>query len=292
MIVTDLAPAIGARIKGVRVDRLRAGEFGEILRLLLERQVVCIEGDGNLAPDDQLAFARRLGPVQTYPFGKPVDGSLGVYRIVKEKDSTSNFGGVWHTDSPYHRIPPAYTVLRAVEIPRHGGDTLVASMQAAYDALPPATKERVANLDGIFTATKVHGSRRASRFPIGDVERIDNEARADQHFIHPLVPIHPLTGSKHLYLSACHMSGVIGMPAAEADKLIQKLSRHIIDERFCGRIRWSVGAVVVIDNRCAQHYALNDYHGQRREVHRVLVGGRTPPSRQPSSEQVLDAVSC
>lgn len=274
-----IAPEIGARISGVRLDQLKPGEFDEIMRVLLDRHVVCIEGQDAIDPDAHVAFAARLGDIEPYPFGKPLDGHPGVFRIIKEKDSTSNFGGVWHTDSPYHEIPPAYTVLRGVDIPSGGGDTLVASMCAAYDALPGEVKDRIDGLDGIFTASKVHGSG-GPRFAIGDVQRVDDGERADQVFHHPLVRTHPLTGRKGLYVSACHMTGVVGLPDPEAAELIDELSQQIIDPRFVGRVRWEPGLVVVIDNRCVQHHALNDYHGQRREIHRVLVSDGMTPNRE------------
>jgi taurine dioxygenase len=287
----DITPVIGSRISGVQLARLRTQEFSDIMQILSDRQVICIDGQESLGPAGHLAFARMLGTIEEYPFGEPIEGNPGVFRIVKDKDSTSNFGGVWHTDSPYHEIPPAYTVLRGIDIPRAGGDTLVASMSAAYDALPAETQQRIAELDGVFTASKVHGSSRAADFALGDVRRVRNQARADQTFVHPLVRAHPLTGRKSLYVSACHMSGVIGMDAVGSARLIQTLSRHVIQERFCGRIRWSAGLVVVIDNRCVQHYALNDYHGQRREIHRVLVGDGMAPSRQERKGGVAGAIS-
>ena len=290
MQVSDIAPAIGARISGVHLDRLPTQAFADILAILDDRQVICVEGQDDLTPAGHLAFARQLGAVEDYPFGAPLAGHPGIFRIVKEQSSTSNFGGVWHTDSPYHKIPPAYTVLRGIDIPHSGGDTLVASMRAAYEALPTATQERIAELDGVFTASKVHGTSRATNFSIGDVHRVHDDARADQTFTHPLVRVHPGTGRPGLYVSACHMAGVLGLGQAEADRLIEELSRHIIDDRFSGRIRWSVGLLVVIDNRCVQHYALNDYQGQRREIHRVLVGDGKPPSRERMTKEVLDAL--
>ncbi|WP_024804041.1 TauD/TfdA family dioxygenase [Nocardia sp. BMG51109] len=290
MRAADIAPAIGSRVTGVRLDRLGPGEFDRITRLVLDRHVVCLEGQQNLDPSAHLAFARRLGTVEEYPFGRPLDGYPGIFRIIKERDSSSNFGGVWHTDSPYHEVPPAYTVLRGVDIPERGGDTLVASMCAAYDALPGDVKERIEDLDGVFTASKVHGSGRATNFSIGDVARIDDRDRADRTFAHPLVRRHPQTGRKGLYVSACHMSGIVGLPPAEAERLIAELSRHLVDDRFTGRIRWSAGLVVVIDNRCVQHHALNDYHGRRREIHRVLVSDGRAPSRELRGGAV-DAIS-
>ncbi|AOK31659.1 MULTISPECIES: TauD/TfdA dioxygenase family protein [Burkholderia] len=283
MQVVDIAPAIGARISGMRIDRLGPDEFGKIMQVLLDRHVVCIDGREALNPDAHLSFARRLGTIAEYPFGKPLNGYPGIFRIVKERDSTSNFGGVWHTDSPYHAIPPAYTVLCGVDIPRHGGDTLVANMCAAYEALPADMKERIASLDGIFTASKVHGSG-TPRFSIGDVQRIDNRSRADQTYIHPIVRTHPSTGRNGLYVSACHMTGIVGMSMLESDQLIKQLSQQIVDTRFVGRVRWTRGLLVVIDNRCVQHYALNDYHGQRREIHRVLVSDGIAPSRARQRE--------
>ncbi|WP_050788098.1 MULTISPECIES: TauD/TfdA family dioxygenase [Actinomycetes] len=133
--------------------------------------------------------------------------------------------------------------------------------------------------DGLFTASKVHGSA-GPRFAIGDVQRVDDTARAGKAFLHPLVHTHPLTGRKGLYVSACPLTGVAGLADAEAAELIEQLFRQVVAPRFVSRVRWAAGLVVMIDNRCVQHYALNDYHGQRREIHRVPVSDDGAPSRK------------
>ncbi|KOG86880.1 TauD/TfdA dioxygenase family protein [Streptomyces varsoviensis] len=271
--------AFGAEITGVDLAALDDTGFAALAGILRERRVLCVRGQAHLAPTRFLEFARRFGDVTPYPFGEPMEGVPEILRIIKEPSSKGNFGGVWHTDSPYHEIPPSHTVIMGIDIPEGGGDTLVADMRAAYEALPQEVKDRIRDMDGIFTATRVHGSAGAG-LELGDVKRVADRKRADQEFRHPLVRTHPETGLPGLYVSACHMSGLAGLPADEAHSLIDYLADHVVRDEFTARIRWTRGTVAVLDNRCVQHKALNDYPGRRREIHRIqITDGRRPTRR-------------
>ncbi|KAA6214292.1 TauD/TfdA family dioxygenase [Streptomyces albofaciens JCM 4342] len=271
--------AFGAEITGVDLAALDDAAFTALAGILRDRHVLCIRGQAHLSPAQFLGFARRFGTVTPYPFGEPMEGLPEILRIIKEPESRGNFGGVWHTDSPYHEIPPSHTVIMGIDIPESGGDTLVADMTAAYEALPQDVKSRIQGLDGVFTATKVHGSA-AAGLELGDVTRVADRTRADQEFRHPLVRVHPETGLPTLYVSACHMSGVAGLPRDAAQPLIDFLAGHVVREEFTARIRWTRGTVVVLDNRCVQHKALNDYPGLRREIHRVQITDGCRPTRR------------
>ena len=277
--VTAMNGRFGAEIRGVDLSALDDAAFAALAEVLRDRHVLCIRDQVHLAPTEFLGFARRFGAVMPYPFGEPMEGIPEILRIIKEPASEGNFGGVWHTDSPYHEVPPSHTVLMGIDIPESGGDTLVADMSAAYEALTPEVKIRIQDMDGVFTATKVHGSG-AANLQLGDVTRVADKARADQEYRHPLVRIHPETGLPTLYVSACHMSGLAGLSHDEAQPLIDCLAGHIVRDEFTARIRWARGTVVVIDNRCVQHKALNDYPGRRREIHRIQITDGYPPARR------------
>lgn len=277
--MTAMNGTFGAEITGVDLSALDDATFAALAEILRARHVLCIRDQAHLSPTQFLGFARRFGTVTSYPFGEPMEGLPEILRIIKEPASKGNFGGVWHTDSPYHEIPPSHTVIMGIDIPESGGDTLVADMSAAYEALTHDVKHRIQDMDGVFTATKVHGSA-AADLQLGDVARVADKVRADQEFRHPLVRIHPETGLPTLYVSACHMSGLAGLPYDEAQPLIDSLAGHIVREEFTARIRWTHGTVVVLDNRCVQHKALNDYPGQRREIHRIQITDGYRPTRR------------
>ncbi|KOV61439.1 TauD/TfdA dioxygenase family protein [Streptomyces sp. MMG1121] len=268
----------GAEVTGADLSALDDATFAALAEMLRDRHVLCVRGQEHLSPAEFLGFARRFGTVAPYPFGEPMAGLPEILRIIKEPTSKGNFGGVWHTDSPYHEIPPSHTVLMGIDIPESGGDTMVADMSAAYEALTQEMKNRIHDLDGVFTATKVHGSA-APELHLGDVARIADTVRADQEYRHPLVRAHPETGLPTLYVSACHMSGLAGLPHVQAQALIDSLAGHIVKDEFTARIRWARGTVVVLDNRCVQHKALNDYPGQRREIHRIQITDGSRPRR-------------
>ncbi|MGW7515330.1 TauD/TfdA dioxygenase family protein [Streptomyces sp. NPDC054796] len=280
MTVRPLGGAFGAEVHGIDLADDGPGLHQALADVLAEHHVLCVREQSGLSPAAFLAFARRFGRVTGYPFGRSMEGFPDILRVIKEPATEVNFGGVWHTDSPYHEIPPSHTVLLGVDIPGTGGDTLVADMCAAYEALDEGTKARIDHVDGVFSAAKVHGSR-SDDLRLGDVVRVSDQPRADREFHHPIVRTHPVTGRRGLYVSACHMTGLAGMAPEEAEPLIAFLTEHVVRPEFTSRIRWTPGTVVVIDNRCVQHKALNDYPGHRREIHRIQVSDDRRPVRTP-----------
>jgi taurine dioxygenase len=196
-----------------------------------------------------------------------------VVAVVKKEDEKVNFGGLWHTDTSYLERPPMGSVLYAVEVPKIGGDTLWNNMYMAYDALSPTLQNMLTGLRGINSAEKPDAA-------VGRTHRIAEAPKDAQAIVttasHPIVRTHPETGRKALYCAAAHTMHIDGMTVEESRPLLQYLYSVQQREEFGCRIHWKRGMVAFWDNRCAQHNALNDYHGYRREMHRVTLEGEVP----------------
>ena len=183
--------ALGAEISGVN---LAAGvddaTFEEIHRAWLEHQVIFFR-DQRITPAQQTAFAERFGELDVYPFIQPLPGHPNVIPIVKEQDTRFNFGGGWHSDMSYQEKPCKATLLYAIQVPERGGDTLFASMTAAYDALSEGMQDLIGGMRAVFTAAKVHGAAGLYKNADHPMDMKQNAARAARRHLHPLVRTHP-----------------------------------------------------------------------------------------------------
>ncbi|MBW2282026.1 MAG: TauD/TfdA family dioxygenase [Deltaproteobacteria bacterium] len=272
-----LIGALGAEIRGLDLAKpIDDATFAEIERAFLEYQAICFRGQ-KLTPDDQLAFAARFGEIDTYPFVQPLEGYEGIVPIVKEPETRINFGGGWHTDTSYMPQPPKATLLYGVDIPERGGDTMFSNTYAAYDDLSDGLKQLLEGRTAVFTASAVHGARGAySHVKAGDVKRRQDESQAELRVEHPVFRTHPDTGRKAIYVGRFHVERLSGMRVDESAPLLSFLTSHAVKPEYTMRFQWEPGTVLIWDNRCVQHNALNDYPGQRREVHRVTIKGDTP----------------
>ena len=233
--------------------------------------------DQELEPADLMQVGARFGEPCYYPFVTGIEGYPFIFEVVKEESETVNFGGNWHSDTAYLLQPPLATLLHALETPTHGGDTLFASTYAAYDALSEGMRAMVDKLVGVNSASlKVTGGRRKMHSTIGGMKVHDIENADGYESEHPVVRTHPDTGRKALYLSRSHTLRFRDMSEEESRPLIDFLQAHQTRPEFTCRVRWSPGTLTVWDNRCTQHSAVNDYHGQRRRMRRLTVGAQTP----------------
>jgi taurine dioxygenase len=229
--------------------------------------------DQDLPPDRLLALARRFGTPVEYPFLKGIEGFPEIITVSKLEDEKINFGGVWHSDTTYLQEPPMATLLVAREVPEAGGDTIFANQYLAYETLSDGMKRLLAGLKGVASSAKADSSRTRE-------DRIKSDGSADARKLltaeHPVVRTHPETGRKALYVNRAHTVGFAGMTEEESTPLLEFLFHHQIRPEFTCRFRWTVGSLAIWDNRCAQHYAVNDYAGQRRIMQRVTLAGDRP----------------
>ena len=273
--VVPLAGALGAEISGVSLAEPLADEVVAEIHAAWLQHLVIFFREQTITPAQQVAFARHFGELDTYPFIKPLPGHPEVIPIIKERDSRYNFGGGWHSDTSYVKCPPKATMLYAIEVPGAAGDTLFANMYAAYEALSPGLRRLLDGLVGVFTPSKVHGTGGFYQNADHAMEKqkgVDPEQRVE----HPIVRTHPETGRKALYLSMPHTERFKQMRTEESRPLMDFLVQHQTKAEFTARFRWREGSIALWDNRCVQHYALNDYHGERREMHRITIQGDAP----------------
>ncbi|NKB56321.1 MAG: taurine dioxygenase [Alphaproteobacteria bacterium] len=275
--VRRVAGSLGAEIFGVDLSRdLTNQTYDEIHEAFLDHQVLFIR-DQNLTPPQQAAFARRFGPLNEYPFVKGLEDAPEIIEIVKEPDETINFGGVWHSDTTYLDNPPLGTALYALEVPAAGGDTMYANMYDAYDTLSDGMKHMLAPLTGVSSAALRRSGGRAKGIGKTSTMTPLNMDKAETITAeHPVIRTHPETGRKALYVNSAHTVCFKGMTEEESKPLIEYLCNHAVRPEFTCRFKWEIGTLAIWDNRCVQHFAINDYHGERRRMHRATIVGDRP----------------
>jgi taurine dioxygenase len=272
-----VAGSLGAEIFGADLSRDLSNRLhDEIHQAFLDHQVLFIR-DQTLTPPQQVAFARRFGPLNEYPFVKALEDAPEIIEIVKEPHEQVNFGGIWHADTTYLENPPMGTVLYALEVPSAGGDTMYANMYDAYEALSDGMKLMLDPLVGVSSAALRRSGGRATGMSKRSSMTASNLNKADTIMAeHPAVCTHPETGRKALYVNPAHTVRFRDMTEEESKPLIEFLCDHAVRPEFTCRFKWEVGTLAIWDNRCVQHFAINDYHGERRRMHRATIEGARP----------------
>jgi len=269
--VRPIAGALGAEISGVDLSRpLGDPTVAAIRKAFLEHLVIFFRGQ-RLTPQQQLAFAKRLGEPMEYPQLKGLLECPLITPVVKLEHERVNFGGVWHSDTAYLERPPMASMLYAIEVPPRGGDTLFANQYLAYETLSEGLRETLKSLVGVNTSTKAQASRTRE-------DRL-KEAGAELKVLvgeHPVVRRHPETGRQALYVNYGHTERFKGWSEAESRPLLEYLFAHQVQPELTCRFRWEKGSIALWDNRCTQHNPVNDYHGYRRVMHRVTLAGDIP----------------
>ncbi|MEN9506249.1 MAG: hypothetical protein RI958_2175 [Actinomycetota bacterium] len=292
VVVQPMTGVIGARVcaaDGGWLDLTRIDDetLVELRRAVCEYGVVVVDRQ-QFDPASQTAFTRRLGPDAPVHFVDSMPGHPGVIRVLKEAadGAAFNFGGAWHSDFSFESSPPSFTVLHAVDVPDYGGDTVWASMYAAWEACPPAMQERLATLVALHTARDAYSPKMQDLHNGLSSMRIVCDESANDVQAHPLVTVHPETGRTVLSFNSAYVRDLRGVDPDDVGSLLAWLHRHTTDIRFTVRHRWAAGDVVIWDNRCTQHIALNDYAGSRRELHRTTVAGTVPRPASPATAAV------
>ena len=276
--VTPYSSALGALISGIDLARpVGDADFATIRQAFLDHGVIFFR-DQTLTPEQHLAFARRFAPIDINRFFKAVEGYPEIAEVRKEADQKSNIGGGWHTDHSYDEVPAMGSLLLAREVPPSGGDTLFASMSLAYEALSPGLQRTLEGLSALHSTRHVFGEDAAYARKADLDGRIGNAAAAVQDVCHPVVIRHPDTGRKTLYVNSGFTVRFEGWTTAESEPLLQYLYQFAARPEFSCRWQWQKGSLAFWDNRATWHYALNDYHGHRRLMHRVTVQGSPIPA--------------
>ncbi len=264
--IRRMGQQIGVEVTGIDVKALDDAGFAPIYQAWLDGNVLVVR-DQTLTMQDFLRYSRRFGTVVPHPSKStrhpevPEITMLGINKF--SADGTLNQAiyrrGAegWHTDGAYDAVPFKATQLYALAIPSSGGDTLFASMYAAYDALPERLQVRLNGLVGGFT----YGGRRKAQ------ALLNEEDRDWKPVFHPIVRTHPETGRKALYFDPGKIVSIEGVEDAETNDLIEELTGRMIQPAAEYRHKWRVGDIVIWDNRCSYHRAAGDYPPHEDRIH-------------------------
>ncbi|MFK8023742.1 MAG: TauD/TfdA dioxygenase family protein [Ilumatobacter sp.] len=279
--VEPQAPTIGAEISGIDLSQdLSDDQVAEIRRALLDWKVLFFR-DQDITTAQHLAFSRRFGELEVHPFAPSAPNNPEILAITHDEAAPGQENG-WHSDVTWRLEPSLGSVLRLIEGPSMGGDTLFADMYAAYDGLPDEIKERVDGLTARhdFTRFKLAMRKRgASDDEIAEMQK----QYPNPH--HPVIRTHPETGRKGIYVNAAFTKEIDGLPSEESDELLSILFKQAMYPEYQVRLRWEPNTIAFWDNRSVQHYACSDYWPQVRKVERATIIGDAPyfdPSQAPT----------
>jgi taurine dioxygenase len=267
--VERLAGALGAEVRGIDLARpLDAATRQALHEAWMEHQVLFFREQA-ISVDEHKAFARNFGELHVHPVLQQMADQGHPEIVVLESDASRPIvADRWHSDVTFEKCPPLGSILRAVAVPAAGGDTMWASMYAAYEALSDAMQRL---LSGLAAFHDGGGFRAIAR---NDAQKKDLESR--QNAVHPVVRTHPVTGRKALFVNSVFTKGIVGMKPAESRALLGFLTEHLSAPDFTCRFRWRKDSLAMWDNRCTQHRVLADALPEYRRMERVTLIGDAP----------------
>ena len=265
--VEPLTPAIGAEVSGVDLSRSLDDQTLSGLKEAWARHLVLFFRDQELTFEQHKALGRRFGELHIHP-AAPKEAEHPEILVVRGDDKVEFVAGnLWHSDVSCDAEPPMASMLRVVQVPSCGGDTLFASMYAAYEGLSDRMQRFLTGL------TAVHDGEQYYRGRYGGGNLRDGQYPAAEH---PVVRTHPVTGRPALYVNEGFTTRIKDLPLAESDAVLAFLFRHSAQPDYQCRFQWRENSMAFWDNRCTQHLAIWDYYPEIRHGYRVTIKGEAP----------------
>ena len=278
LTLDKLGPSFGAEVIGLDLRDLSDEQVVALRAAHVEHKVLFARGQ-DLTDADQVELGRRLGSTTGgVTAGHPVARSEAaehpeIYDI-DSADPEFSFSDVWHTDVTFMEKPPLGSILRAVRLPQHGGDTSWVDSQLAYESLSEPVKRLVDGLTAVHDGNREWGAylrRREGRGNIWDGEQVTELTPVE----HPVVRVHPESGRKGLFVNPGFTSHVVGVSDAESRAILDMLFAHLTKPEHTVRHRWQAGDLALWDNRSTSHYANRDY-SEKRVMRRITLAGDKP----------------
>jgi taurine dioxygenase len=270
--LSPLTPSIGAEVAGIDLrEPLSDGNKRALRQALLEWKVLFFR-DQDISTEQHLAFAGAFGPLEVHPFAPSKPGYPEVLAITHNHESRGR-ENAWHSDVTWRLEPSLGSILRAIEIPPVGGDTLFADMYAAYDGLSDEVKAKVEGATAIHDFAHFRTGMRKRGKSEAEIAEFD---RAYPPAEHPVIRTHPETGRKAIYVNVAFTQHIVGMEKSESDALLRHLYAQAAIPEYQCRFRWQKNSIAFWDNRSSQHYAASDYWPAVRRMERVTIIGDRP----------------
>ena len=263
---------VGAIVHGVDVHRENGDDVAGVLRTALHEHGVLFFHAGTPVTDDEFkAVAALFGETYVYQYGSKNKGApredVGRLDFDDAKKAIENRTSAWHTDGSSQETPPQAALLTPVHLPDAGGDTMWASMPAAFDALSSRMQHMLEGMEALHSTAAV-----VRHYAEGDPRGIFGKGES---FVHPVVITDPVTRRKMLYVNSNYTERIVGMSEWESDRLLSTLCDHVNTPEFHVRLRWELDVIAVWEERVTQHRAVADYKG-RRSLRRLVIRGDRP----------------
>ena len=265
--VIQLTPSIGATISEISLNKdLNSETIEQIYSALIKHQVIFFRGQ-DISPDTHLKLAESLGEIDPgHPVYPHVEGHQSIVLLKNDVNNRPDTND-WHKDLTFKSNPPFASILHGVKVPKVGGDTLWASMSAAYDALPNGWKEQLEGLEAIHDM----GTFRNDFYKEGGIDSVNSALKKVGSAVHKIIETHPISGLKYLNVNQSFTRNIINESQGPSDNILQFLYQHISKPEFQVRFHWEDNSIAIWDNRITQHYAVCDYLPELRHMQRVTV---------------------
>jgi taurine dioxygenase len=269
--VTRQQPRIGAEVAGIDLREPLSATQRDNLRGLLLKYKVLFFRDQPINRAQHIAFGQQFGELDVHPIVQVAEApTIQPISAKRFRDyagpgaAEKRYTNRWHTDETFRVVPPLGSILRAVDLPDLGGDTVFADAAAAYEGLADEVKERIASLRAVHSAA----------YGFGWYNDADRKAAIERQFPpveHPVVRVHPETGAKVLFVNSVFTSHIVGLDKDESDHLLAHLLAQFTLPEYQVRFKWRPGSIAFWDNRSTQHYGVWDFGDAARELERVTI---------------------
>lgn len=277
MKLRALGPRIGAEVLELDMaGQLSATTLQELEAALVRHETLVLHVP-DMTPEQHLAIAHHFGEAEVHTFYPNLGKGFEQITVIDSK--LGDRADMWHHDESFLPSPPIVTMTHARILPPTGGDTCWISMTSAYDALSPRMKQY---LDGLSAWHDMNAPMTAAlQHGIVTHERYVEVVTQNRRHLHPMVRVHPVTGRKALYVSPTYVTHIDGLPQAESRAILAYLHAHCMQVEFLFKHRWTLGDMVIWDNRSVVHNAIMDYAPHQRRMHRASVFARQPEITTP-----------
>ena len=275
MKVELLSGALGAEITGIDLRDTSDNNFKIIKDLLLEHKVIFFH-EQNISHQEQIDIAKCFGPIEHHAYVKGLPDYPEILRIVKEPFEKNNWGENWHSDVSYNPNPTQAVILKSVEIPPIGGDTMFANMELAWETLDEKLKNQIIDKKALHSSLGM--SFFVDNYAGMEAKKVDIDEYSNEH---PIVRTHPETGKKILYVNWTYTKQIIGLEKEESDRILKEIFEHQARLDLTCRFSWTEDTVAIWDNRSVIHYAIADFFpgrglGYERIMDRIAIEGDHP----------------
>ncbi len=270
--IKPLSGCIGAEIRGIDLTKPITHELYIQLRECLVEYEVIFFRDQAITPAQQHALASMFGPLQSHPAYQTVEGFPEISILESTADKPTKIE-CWHSDMTFRQHPPLATVLRAQVVPDKGGDTLWASMTAAYRGLSKSMQDFLSTLTAVHDFS--YGFKESLAEP-GGQQRLAQALVDNPPVRHPVIRTHPESGKSVIFVNELFTRHIEGLSRSESDALLAFIFEHIRTPEYSCRFAWQPDSIAIWDNRSTQHKPINDYFPAHRRLERITIDGDLP----------------